>query len=136
MTSTSIFDDPTLKEKFQKNNVDSKKLKALDNYSEVAEFGHKNYLDLIKHCMDCGFLGQEETAFLGFMLEKYKVNFLDWAYKTNWLKEEMMFRKASSKKPVMEQMDLFENRLIRLPTDYSVPFELLAQQQKQMRATI
>ena len=90
MLVTYLFDEIiNLKEKFKNFFTQKKKLYALDNYSSVVPFQHKAYLVLIKKCMNDGFLGETEAGFLCYMLQKYRVNFLDWSHKTPWLKAEM-----------------------------------------------
>lgn len=66
-----------------------KKLKSLENYSFSASFVHKNYLSLVKNCLNDGFLEEVESKFLDHMLKKYELNYLDWSHKTKWLKSQM-----------------------------------------------
>lgn len=90
MQNTTLFERiPELKEKFTTLAVHKKKLRALENYSEVNHFQHNDYLGLIKKCLNDGFLDEKESEFLTYMIQKYDVNFLDWSHKTKWLKEEM-----------------------------------------------
>lgn len=91
MKLETLFEKTSLlKDKFTNLFIQKKKLKALENYSEVIEFRHENYLRLIRTCMSEGFLDDKEAAFLDHLLTKYEVNFLDWACKTKWLKQEMI----------------------------------------------
>jgi hypothetical protein len=78
-----------LKEKFSSLFQMQKKVKALERYSDVGDFYHRDYLGLIKNCMETDFLGDEENRFLDHMLKKYEINYLDWCHKTRWLKNEM-----------------------------------------------
>lgn len=66
-----------------------KKVKSLENYSFSASFVHKNYLFLVKNCLNDGFLDEIESKFLDHMLKKYELNYLDWSHKTKWLKSQM-----------------------------------------------
>lgn len=87
-----IFDKiADLKSKFQHFMLHKKKITALENYSEVAPVKHKDYLILIKKCMDGGFLGEKEGDFLCHLSDKYftNCNFLDWSHKTKWLKTQI-----------------------------------------------
>lgn len=77
------------KDKFDIFNKHKKKVKALENVSSCTNFKHQNYLGLIKECLHEGFLEDQEEVFLDHMLKKYEVNYLDWCYKTRWLKNEM-----------------------------------------------
>ena len=128
---SKIFD---LKEKFKKFFSHKKKLQALDNYSSVAPFQHKDYLLLIKKCMADGFLGEKEADFLTYMLEKYEINFLDWSHKTRWLKEEMKKLSEQYERPRAIQPFLFDFDKSEHSVGANVPFEILAQQQKQLLA--
>lgn len=90
MQNTTLFERiPELKEKLTSLVVHKKKLRALENYSEVNYFQHNDYLGLIKKCLNDGFLDDRESEFLTYMIQKYDVNFLDWSHRTKWLKEEM-----------------------------------------------
>ncbi len=139
MPSTYLFDKlPDLKEKFKIFFLSKKKMQALDNYSTCAPFQHKDYLNLIKRCMSDGFIGERESDFLCYMLEKYAVNFLDWAHKTNWLKAEMVRLAANYPKEErveakkVEQLPLFDYK--KAKSAASVPFEMIARQSRQKRA--
>lgn len=122
-----------LKNKFTGYLGHKKKLAALDNYSEVVPFHHKGYLILIKNCMQEGFLGQQESDFLAYMVEKYfkDTNYLDWSHKTHWLKSEMArldkhYRSKSAMQPTLFEMD----KIGKTPT---IPFEVLAEQHKKLQ---
>lgn len=39
--------------------------------------------------MQESFLEEKESDFLDHMLKKYELNYLDWAHRTKWLKEQM-----------------------------------------------
>lgn len=112
-----------LKEKFKSFFVSKKKLKALENYAEVAPFQHRSYIGLIKKCMNDGFLGEKETDFLSYMIDKCEINFLDWAHKTKWLKKEMRRVAAVNRQPSFVQASMFD-RLENNPS-MNVPLHLL-----------
>jgi hypothetical protein len=138
MSSGYLFDNISdLNQKFKNFFCHKKKMHALDNYSNCAPFQHKDYLMLIKKCMADGFLGEREADFLCYMLDKYTLNYLDWAHKTKWLKEEMAklaanYPKDEPKKA--EQLPLFDYDRLKVTNAASVPFEMLAQR-KQVRAS-
>lgn len=141
MPSSYLFDQvPDLKEKFKQFFISRKKMQALDNYSSVAPFQHKDYLYLIKRCMNDGFLGEREADFLCYMLEKYAVNFLDWAHKTNWLKGEMAKLAANYPKEEraptqkVEQLPLFDYKKLKTANAALVNFEMIARASRQKRA--
>lgn len=135
MSNTYLFDKIfELKEKFKNFFTHKKKMQALDNYSSVVPFQHKDYLLLIKKCMNDGFLGEKEADFLTYMLEKYEVNFLDWSHKTRWLKGEMTRLAGKYQEPQAIQPFLFDFEKLQKPIAANVPFELLAQHQKQQIA--
>ena len=94
-----------LKNKFFGLFQQHKKLKALENYSEgEGGFHHRNYLTLVKKCMNDGFLGDQEANFLDYMLSKYEVNYLDWHHRTRWVKSLIASKKSARPK---EQQQLF-----------------------------
>lgn len=115
-----------LKEKITNLFLHRKKLKALENYSQIPNFKHINYLPLIKQCMLEGFLEEQEASFLDHMLNKYEINYLDWSHRTKWLKNEMVRLSAPRKRPLFSQMDLFDASKKR---SYNVPLELLSSAQ-------
>lgn len=123
-----------LKDKFKRFFVSKKKLKALENYSECAPFEHKDYLNLIKRCMNNGFVGEPEADFLSYMIDKYEVRFLDWAHKTKWLKNQMQHMKSKNFKPQMEHptfFDLMKEKQQNL--GMHIPLEVLASQRNRQK---
>lgn len=79
-----------LKNKLYKDLTHEKKYKALNNYASCnLKFKHREYLPLLRRALDCGFLGEKEDEFLGYLIDRYSLPYLDWAHKTNWLKNEM-----------------------------------------------
>lgn len=122
-----LFDKVSeLTQKFKKSWSDRKKSQALENYSSVAPFQHRGYLTLIKQCMNEGFLGEKESDFLNYMLNRYDVNYLDWAHKTRWLKKEMSAMASNHQREMVQQQDLFD--WDKKATPVSVPLELIARQ--------
>lgn len=85
-----------------------KKIKALENYSQVGTFQHKHYLFLIKRCLNEGFLGEEESRFLSYMTNKYfpETGHLAWAHKTKWIKGQI--KEITCKKPKLVELDMFD----------------------------
>jgi hypothetical protein len=61
-------------------------LKALENFSTATYFPDRDYLQLLSTCYQRSFLSDEEARFLGYLLQKHQVNWLEWSYKTRWLK--------------------------------------------------
>lgn len=133
MITSYIFDKvQDLKDKFKRFFVQRKKLQSLKNFSEATDFEHKPYLKLIDKCMQDGFLGEKEDDFLGYLLDRYEINFLDWSHKTKWLKGEMKRLSSSKAKraPAPEaalpkQLFLFDIDAVRNQTPH-VPTELLS----------
>ncbi len=126
MNAKSLFNKiDEMKERFAGLFQHRKKLKALENFSLTNNFKHRNYLPLIKECMNQGFLQQEEADFLDHMLKKYELNYLDWSHRTKWLKGEIERLARESSKGRGVQMDMFEKR----ERQYNVPMELLAASQ-------
>lgn len=126
MTVSYLFDKfAELKEKFKSFLFHKKKLQALNNYSQVTQFPHRKYLPMIKAAMDDGFLGEKECDFLGYLLQKYELNFLDWCHRTRWLKSEMRRIAHNVKPKVVEQPLLFDlDKVAKTPVN--IPLEMLA----------
>ncbi len=140
MSDVYLFDQITdLKEKFKNFFSHKKKMQALDNYSLCAPFQHRDYVLLIKKCMADGFLGEKEADFLCYMLEKYALNYLDWAHRTNWLKVEMVKLAANYPKEAPQvkvaQLPLFDYDKLKTVSAASVPFEMLAKSQIKRRVS-
>ncbi len=124
MSTPQLFEQTEqLQQKFSSAFIHRKKLRALENYSTVAPFQHKNYLEILRQCMSAGFLDETESGFLGHMLKKYEVNFLDWAHRTMWLKGEMKRLNAHYNPPVLKQADLFEQKTFMPPMPKITPFD-------------
>lgn len=147
MSLFNIFDQiNTLKDKFNEFLYHRKKLKALENYASVTNFPHASYLGLIKKCIKDGFLGEKESDFLSYMLDTYQLNFLDWSYRTPWIKEQMAALAAERKVPKKHraakpsplvdprQMDLFEDNPRAQQIASTIPAHLLQAQAKAPRA--
>ena len=124
MSSDTLFDKLTdLKGKFTGFWQHRKKVKALENYSSVAKFEHKPYLELVKKCMKDGFLDKIEADFLDHVLQKYGANYLDWSHRTNWLKDKMESLKKESMpiKRALAIQEVFEftnrNSHINIPSE-------------------
>lgn len=114
-----------LKQKFKHFFTHKKKLRALENYSEVAEFHHKDYLPLIQKCMEDGFLGQAEGDFLGHLIDRYQLDFLTWAHRTKWVKEEMSRILTANQKKNDIQLTMFNFEQMRKESIKKVPVNLL-----------
>ena len=136
MEKPNIFDRiPELKEKFQAFFQHRKKIAALENYSSSVKFHHKSYLLLVKECLKDGFLGDEEAAFLDHMLGRYEINYLDWAHKTKWLKEQIKEKGIAVSHRYRPYQILFDfDKPKDLPVN--VPVELIAIQSVQKEARI
>lgn len=117
-----------LREKFKSFFINKKKLKALENYSSVSPFKYKNSLNLVKKCMEDGFLNEKGAEFLNSILDEYEVNFLDWAYRTKWLKGKMSEMGANYAVPMSAQLTIFD--LEKKSATPHVPVEALIQNYK------
>lgn len=114
-----------LKDKFVAFFQHRKKVSALENYSLTGRFEHRNYLGLVKECLNDGFLGDEESKFLDHMLGRYEMHYLDWAHRTRWLKTEVSRLKIPEEKPTIFQSTFgFEQPTPTL----NIPMALIAKQ--------
>lgn len=116
------------KDKFDIFSKHRKKVKALENVSSCTAFKHQSYLGLIKECLAEGFLEEQEDAFLEHMLQKYEVNYLDWCYKTKWLKNEMS-KLASVCKKTSSQIYFDMESLMQKQSMPNIPVHILKQGQ-------
>lgn len=137
MEETYIFEKVEfLKSKFRNLLKHSKQVKSLENYSAVAEtFKHKDYLTLIKTCMGCSFLDEKDSEYLDHLVDKYRINFLDWAHKTPWLKKEMAMMALNKAKVEPLQLNIFTYKE-RETTTINVPVEVLGNKPKQISKRI
>jgi hypothetical protein len=129
MTAAYLFEKATeLKDKFKSLFQHKKKIAALENYSMAASFTHRNQLVLIKNCVNDGFLDEEETRFLEYMLKKYELNYLDWSHKTKWLKNQI--RNMAGRKPTENQFFFNWNKQPKQAVE--IPLELVSAAKSQM----
>lgn len=128
MSTTYIFDKvKDITEKFKNYFQHRKKIRALKNYAQVAAFKDKRELNLIEGCLDKGFLSDKASDFLGELLDNYKINYLDWSFRTRWLKTQMReMGKGVNAAPKPIQTTIFDFDKVRTP---HVPLEVLAAQQ-------
>ena len=122
MKKEFLFDKLSeLKDKFKGFFQHRKKIAALENYSSAGKFYHKNYLSLVKECMNEGFLEEQESSFLDHMLQRYELNYLDWAHRTKWLKNEIKQKQAQQKPRIIQEFFNFD----RKDTPVNVPISVL-----------
>ena len=110
-----------LKEKFCQFFQDRKKVTALDNYSLVAPFKHRKFLELLKHCLREAFLVEQEERFLNHLLDSYEIKYLEWCHRTPWLKRKMH---EMAQKPIPQPQILFNFEKVA-KTSVNVPVHLL-----------
>ena len=82
---------------------DELKIKALKNYALTCKYKEWVALELFTLLMEQNRLGAPERRFLDHLLKKYKINYLDWAFKTHWVRDQIT-SKAISKKENKGQM--------------------------------
>lgn len=109
-----------LKDRFKSFFQHKKKVAALENFSETDKFCHRTYLDLVKHCMNQGFLGDKESDFLDHMLNRYEINYLQWSHKTRWIKQQIS-QNRTSRAETIQQVFPFS----RQHAPVHVPIEIL-----------
>lgn len=113
------------KNKFDRFVIHRKKIKALENLNLTGRFHNQDELQLIKRCLNRGFLSQKAEAYLEEMIEEYELDYLHWTYKTKWLKGEIE-RLSRTVSPLMQPQLYFDfNKERKVST--SVPTYLLPQ---------
>lgn len=128
MSSTYLFEKVMkIKDEFKKSFIHKKKHRSLENYGSVVVLPEEQQaaISLLKHKLKTGFLSDKLASFLDAFLEDHDLNFLDWAYKTKWLKEKMDAMKQPLAKP--EQLSLFDYTPLRQYTMPKIPVEILSQ---------
>jgi hypothetical protein len=122
------------KDRFSKFWQHRKKVKALENYSQVNDFPGVKYIPMLKELLADGFLDDEEEKFLEYQIKKAEIDAYSWCYRTKWLKSEMARLSASKAKRPEPQLYFDLDKVA--PTPVHIPFELLAQQGKMQGARV
>jgi hypothetical protein len=103
--------------KYYSYEINKKKLSALINFSESLDsFKDWLALEFITVWLDKEFLEREEEIFLDHLLVKYGINYLDWSYKSMWVKNQIASRRTHQQAFYFE--DLEEARMQAWRTSY------------------
>lgn len=124
MKGEQIFEKISeLKEKFREFFQQRKQMSALENYSQIQRFTdtEEEVFSTIKYCMKGAFLEDEDADWISRKLNRLQINYLDWAHRTKWLKEQIAA--AQIQKPKILQT-FFE--FAPKQSNVFVPMELLA----------
>lgn len=105
------------KEKFCNFLKHKKKVTALENLSSCKKFANWNYIQLLKQCLNAGFLEEEEEKFLDHMIQKnfQELEYLAWTHKTKWLKATMADLSARFNAPKEHQLYMPLDKLDQAP---------------------
>lgn len=92
---------------------DELKVKALKNFSFT--LGNKEWiaLELFLYTMEQNRLGPHERRFLDHLLKKYKINYLDWAFLTPWVKDQITASTLKHKKNVTQMYFEFAHDMVQ-----------------------
>ena len=122
------------KDKFYNFLKHKKKVKALENLSSCKRFYNWNYIQLLKQCLESGFLEEKEEEFLDHMINKNfeEFEYLGWSHKTKWLKAQMSELSANFCQTPEKQLYMPWDKLDRVP-DGKVPVEALIASNGQRR---
>jgi hypothetical protein len=86
--------------------TNKKKLDALINFSETVDnFSDWLAIEYLAHWMQKESLGEEGIRFLDYILQKWGVNYLDWCYKTPWVKKQIASRRGHQRAFVFEDLE-------------------------------
>lgn len=130
MNGEQIFEHMAeLKIKFKDFFQQRKQMTALENHSIVKAFNEaeREVFGTIRYCMKGAFLEDEDAEWIAKKLKKLEINYLDWAHRTKWLKEQLN-QAQSAKKPKIIQTTMFDY-LPKHPT-MQVPVQVMAKQIK------
>lgn len=101
---------------------DKKKIKAIKNMSSVKgiPMHRRKIFDLISSCTKIKFLNDYERVFLSGLLNEFKIDYLDWCYKTPWLKQQIREMKQAAREKRQSQqlyfnLDKKDTRTIEVP---------------------
>lgn len=126
------------KDKFMGFLKHKKKVVALENLSSCKRFANWGYIQLLKQCLNSGFLEEPEEKFLDHMIQKNfeELEYLSWTHKTKWLKAKMKEMKYNFRPSTEIQLYMPLDRLDRVPTGQVSINSLIAskQQRKGIRA--
>lgn len=122
-----------LKERFADFFQHRKKLAALENHGQVRVFSvpETHMLSTIKVCMKGAFLEEEDVEWMTKKLNKLHLNYLDWAHKTKWLKQEIASKQS---KKVQTEQATFDFAPKEIPVQ--VPVNLLQVMKSALRARV
>lgn len=103
--SLALLDDPEqAKSLFIANLQHKKQLRALEIFSQTVYFPDQEYLLLLQRCYAKDFLAPKEVEFLGYLLQKHEVNYLEWSFKSPWLKGTIrLMQAARNPEPIKQQ---------------------------------
>ena len=93
------------KQKFSNFIQHRKKVKALENLSSCNKNINSNYVQLLRQCVESGFLEEPEEKFLDHMLTKFQLEmqYLTWCHRTKWVKRQIFEMKEAARE-VNEQL--------------------------------
>lgn len=122
------------KQKFKSFLLHKKKVKALENYAACHCNVKRGWVQLLRECLNCGFLEPKEEEFLDHMINKthLEIEYLTWCHRTKWLKSHMQ-ELAGEMMQKNEQIMIDFSKLDRAPEGY-MPLNMVARhKQQQMR---
>ena len=116
------LNDQDFKNLYEKHIGHCRRIRAIENCSLVKkdEFEHMNYVKLIKECLKNEFIEKESIEYLEYILDRYKIDFRVWAYRSPYVKRQIMDSDLQKQKRQ-------ESRQINM--NFNVPLEILAQTQ-------
>lgn len=99
--------------KYYQHEINRKKISALINFSETME-KTSDWLafEYISHWLDQEFLDEEGMRFLDHLLTKYGINYLDWSYKSPWVKRQIASKRSAQAAWFFEEVE--DERMTRL----------------------
>lgn len=93
--------------KFISHRKQRQRIKALKHYEETGLFKHNNYLNLLEVCLKEHVPTSKEVEFAGYLLDTYKIDdYLDWAYKSHWVKSQIQRVKVKKKEEHKEEFPM------------------------------
>lgn len=106
----NCMEEEDFSNKYLTHEINRKKIYALINFSETLDnFTDWLAVEYITRWLNKEFLDKEGERFLDYLLTKYGLNYLDWCYKSPWVKRQIASRRSPQAAFLFE--DLEEKKL-------------------------
>lgn len=88
--------------------TDELKLRALKNFALTCKYKEWVSLELLTHFLSQNKLDSGCRAFMNHLLSKYKIDYLDWCFRTGWVKDRIAQATLDSKSRIHKGQMYFD----------------------------